>query len=107
MLAMTSCDHLPPVLSLQARQCCYLLAETVHPAEVKPRYSLRTAAPVNLNSRTNNSDPPGQRGAAVTTARVSVLLRGSAPSAVTETCMTGQNRVLPVIPVPDEHKPGK
>lgn len=103
---MTSCDHLPSVLSSEARQSC-LLAETVHPAEVKPPYSLRTAAPVNLNSRANNSDPPGQRGAAGTTDRVSVHLRCSAPSAATETCMTGQTWVLPVIPAPEEHEPVK
>lgn len=71
------------------------------------RYSLRTAAPVNLNSCANNSDPPGQRGAAGTTDRVSVHLRCSAPSAATETCMTGQTRVLPVIPAPEEHEPVK
>lgn len=65
-------DHLLLVLSSQALQSCYLLAEMVHPAEDKPQFYLRTAASVNLDSRANNLDPPGQRGAAVATDRVSV-----------------------------------
>lgn len=101
---MMSCDHLLFFPSSQALQSCYLLAEIVHPADVKPRVCLRTAASVNLDSCANNLDPPGQRGAAVTTDRVSVHLRRSAPSAVTETCMTGQTRVLPVIPAPEERE---
>lgn len=72
MRDVMSCDHLLLVLSSQALQSCYLLAETVHPAEDKPQFYLQTAACVNLDSRTNNLDPPGQRGAALTTDRVSV-----------------------------------
>lgn len=92
--------RLPFILSSQTLLSYYPLAEIVEPAEVEPQYFVSTAGSLNLHS--NNWDLSRQRGAPVTADRVSVHLMCPASSAVTETCMTGQTRVLTVTLAPED-----